>query len=373
MRNLPARSALLMRAAELPPEPDEPEEEKRPTMDTSAWDWSTLSRRITSLQEVDVLEERLVALEHAWVLVYDADTDDEAVYSMEMEGDDSHVVLAFESRQDAEDYAQSLSDEQALFEPVPSVQALDVEALVVTSRDADFRVGVVFEGDLAMSDAADAPAQPLPIWPPPASKPATPSALSITMVPEGVFEGKSAEDYLDPSEDPVWVLVHDAGTGDAQYFSMNLNGTASVVCFKDEAAAQRCGVALSAKGAAAASAQSLLLEELLDTLGEGEVEVCLVDEVVETVIDSHEAGEDGAPHDFPSVIAADAADEILGSVGTFGDSGVGDSDSGVQQGGGRTVADGSSLAPAAVREMLTRLYEDSGSEGVGGAGDAADR
>ena len=41
-------------------------------------------------------------------------------------------------------------------------------------------------------------------------------SVSITMVPETCFEGKTASDFLDPTEDPVWVLVHDEGTGDAQ-------------------------------------------------------------------------------------------------------------------------------------------------------------
>ena len=93
-----------------------------------------------SVRETETTQERLEALPHAWVLVFDADTDEEAVYSMEVEEEDnSHVVLAFEDREEAEAYAKSLKDddeasELAVYENAEaSVQALDVEALVVTS------------------------------------------------------------------------------------------------------------------------------------------------------------------------------------------------------------------------------------------------
>ena len=81
------------------------------------------------------MQQRLVSMEHAWVLVFDADTEDEAVYSMEVDEDgDSHVVLAFEDRDEAERYAVSLREEA--YSGDASVQALDVEALVVTSRES---------------------------------------------------------------------------------------------------------------------------------------------------------------------------------------------------------------------------------------------
>jgi hypothetical protein len=47
---------------------------------------------------------------------------------------------------------------------------------------------------------------------------------------------------------------------------MALNGTASVVCFKDEEAAERCSNALRRKGEAAGEARAVLLEELLDRI-----------------------------------------------------------------------------------------------------------
>jgi len=173
-------------------------------------------------------------------------------------------------------------------------------------------------------------------------------SVSITMVPETCFEGKTASDFLDPTEDPVWVLVHDEGTGDAQFFSMTLNGTDSVVCFKDEAAAVRCGTALQNKGAQTAPApRPLLLEDLIETLGEGDVEVCLVDEVIETIIDEDDANPDGGDGldgltaelmSGPRVVASDESDEVIGSV-TGGD------------------AQESSMSPAAVRTMLNRLFD----------------
>ena len=175
------------------------------------------------------MQERLEALPCAWVLVFDADTEEEAVYSMEVEEQsDMHVVLAFEDREEAELYALSLSEadplETAGYDGVASVQGLDVEALVVTSRDADFSVGVVFRGDLlrhGLTDVTGGAAAPLITGGVDEIYPATPRvSVSITMVPDSVFEGRTADDFLDPSEDPVWVLVHDEGTGDADLFSV---------------------------------------------------------------------------------------------------------------------------------------------------------
>ena len=334
-------------------------------LDGPASSWSeeeaaTLASRISSVQEKETLLQKLESMDHAWVLVFDADSEEEAVYSMEMEGEEGeHVVLAFEDREEAEAYSVSLREEA--YSSDASVQALDVEALVVTSRDADFRVGIVFSGDLTSYKAGDggsddefaSPFAPLITSGDSdldgAGKSQQRVSVSITMVPDSCFEGKTASDFLDPSEDPVWVLVHDAGTGDAQYFSMNLNGTDSVVCFKDEEAAERCGAALENKGASAPPIpRSVLLEDLMETLDDT-AEVCLVDEVVETILDD-EGGDDAeAPYitGVPGVIASDINDEILGSVSR---------DAG-------TSAQESSAIPAAVRKMLEGLYEQTADEG----------
>jgi len=312
---------------------------------------SSLSSRIRAVQEAEEVQRRLEALPYAWVLVYDADTEEEAVYSMEVtEGsEDQHVVLAFEDRDEAEAYALSLSvaddfaRDAAGYDGLASVQGLDVEALVVTSRDADFRVGVVFRGDLRTDAESGASvfftggellgASEVPRV-----------SLSITMVPDSCFEGKTTDDFLDPLEDPVWVLVHDEFTGDAQFFSMSLNGTASVVCFKDEEAARRCSEAMRQKGSPVGAARSLLLEELLERLGESEMEVCLVDEVVETVIDDLSEAEFNA---MPNVVATDGADEVLGSF--------------------TPEESGSSVSPASVREMLEGLFDATDAAGSDGA------
>jgi len=375
------RPPPLMSSAFAEPDPsneDDDLEQQRPPAaadesGASEWDWSladaqTLSSRISSMQEKEDLQQRLEKMDMAWVLVFDADTEDEAVYSMEVdEGDGSHVVLAFEDKDEAETYADSLKEEA--YSSDASVQALDVEALVVTSRDADFRVGVVFKGDMLTYSGEEAREESASIGLPEDWTLQIPSDLSalittgldeeseqrkqrqkqrvsvsITMVPESCFEGKSASDFLDPTEDPVWVLVHDEGTGDAQFFSMTLNGTASVVCFKDELAAVRCGTALQNKGAATAPApRPLLLEELIDSLGDDEMEVCLVDEVIETIIDEDDEADGadslGAITVEPNVVASDGSDNVMGSVS--GD-----------------PSEGSSVVPASVRAMLDRLYED---------------
>lgn len=266
----------------------------------------TLAERLISVKRDYELEQRFEALPSAWVLVFDAETEDEAVYSMQIEGessaDESHVVLAFEDMRDAERYALSLTDEP--YAAPPAAQELDFEALVVTSRDAEFGVAVVFKGDLGEQTTLDE--REVPIF---ASDAASALSVSITMVPENLFSDKSASDYIDPAEDPIWVLVHDAGTADAQYFSMMLNGSDSIVCFRDEAAASRCGEALQSTGVLRGpSTQSVLLEDLLSSLSE-ERDVCLVDEVVEQLIDS-----DDDEDELPSLIASDDMDDVVGSV-----------------------------------------------------------
>jgi len=302
------------------------------------WDLSALARRISSVQENDELRERLEALPQAYVLVFNEDTEDETVYSMEVaEEGETPVVLAFEDPNDAQRYALSLvHSDEVLDDEEASVQALDVEALVVTSRDADIRVAIVFKGALiAVADEDPSASVGLPLFitsgaPPP------PVSMTITMVPDDLYADKTSADYLDPSEDPIWVLVHDEGTADAQYFSMTLNGTASVVCFKDEAAAERCSLALESKGAAGSngpSARSLLLGDLLETLGDDEVDVCLVDEVVETILEDEAS---------PGVVASSESDEVLGSVGG---------------GDAPAVGHDSSASPSSVRAMLNRCLD----------------
>ena len=75
-----------------------------------ASDMAALSQRMDDVKEGDEVRKKLEELSHAWVLVFDADTDDEAVYSMELEAYDSHVVLAFEDKLEAEQYADTLED-----------------------------------------------------------------------------------------------------------------------------------------------------------------------------------------------------------------------------------------------------------------------
>jgi len=249
--------------------------ESRGSAEVAPWttDLETLAKRMKAVRQDYELTQRFEALSAAWVLVFDADTDDEAVYSMQIGDDeDAHAVLAFEEESDAKRYAISLRDEPNT--GTASVQALDFEALVVTSRDADFAVAVVFQGDLGASPKVDE--HEVPIF---ASDAAAALSMSVTMVPDEVFAGKSASDYVDPAEDPIWVLVHDAGTADAQYFSMMLNGSDSVVCFRDEDSASRCGDALRTTGTLRApETQEVLLEDLLNSISE-ECDVCLVDEV----------------------------------------------------------------------------------------------
>lgn len=109
---------------------------------------ASLAARLQPVRKQHELAIRLESLTSIWVLVFEAGTDDEAVYSMELDGrssDDAHVVLAFEDMMDAKRYSLSLKEEP--YALPPTVQELDFEAVVVTARDAGFDVAVVFKVD----------------------------------------------------------------------------------------------------------------------------------------------------------------------------------------------------------------------------------
>jgi len=174
---------------------------------------------------------------------------------------------------------------------------------------------MVFHGDLKANDASEglifSPGQPQPL------------TVSITMVPETLYADVHASDFIDPAEDPIWVLVQDAGTADAQYFSMVLNGSDSIVCFRDEASASRCSEALQTAGTVRSPlTEEVLLEDLLSNPYE-ERDVCLVDEVVDMLVDSD---------DDPNIVAADAEAEMV-------------------------LTSTSSATPPRVLRMLNRLFD----------------
>ena len=322
-----------------------------------------LAARVAEVHELQQTRDRLGELPHAWVLVFDADTDDEAVYSIELPSQPKQVVVAFEEHSEAQRFAAALpvAGEEA-GEPHPTVQALDLEALVVSSREASFRVAVVLRGDLQPNAAAtDAPPLPPPAAPPASPVPfitvgrldgksapppesgRVPFSVSFTMVPEDMYADRSAADYLDPLEDTVWVLVHDAGTSDAQYFSIPLNGTKSVICFRDETAAEQCCRALAEKRAAVPVAREELLENVLDRvdLEDEEIDVCLVDEVVDVFDEDKPAAPPQSPLDYDHV----------------GDVVIATSPADVPELG---------VASADPRPMLESLYESSAEEPGGG-------
>jgi len=262
---------------------------------------------MSQVKEAEQLRSRLEELTFAWVLVFDLDTDDETVYSLEMPNERRHVVVAFEDRDEAMLYAESIDGEVEDTNTLASVQALDLEALVVSSREADFRVAVVFKGDLQESNLLSASALIT-------SGLAEPLNVSYTMVPEDMYADKTTDDFLDPAEDAVWVLIHDEGTGDAHYFSMDVNGTSSVLCFKDENAALTCSSALRKKGVVTTSARSVFLEEMFDCLDEtdSELDVCLIDEVLEMLDDDDLFGHKQVPATTaPSIETRQMLDRIF--------------------------------------------------------------
>eukprot|EP00965_Chrysotila_dentata_P194846 6176626-Pleurochrysis_carterae.AAC.1 len=169
------RGAVQMRREDVDPEPQPeplPEVERSarlggqsapgvdPYIDTlSVSDMSELARRMSSVRKNEELRAQLEAMPCAWVLVLDQDTEHEAVYSTTVGEDDERVVIAFEDDADAKNYAEGFQDKllSESVEPATSVtlQALDLEALVVSSREADFRVAVVFKGDVYSQNEED--------------------------------------------------------------------------------------------------------------------------------------------------------------------------------------------------------------------------
>ena len=101
------------------------------------------------------------------------------------------VVLAFESNYDAERYARSLRVMEGEAEDYEeaSVQALDLEALVVSSHEAGFGVATVFAGDLQVTSAAELPyiMRESGVEPPPGAV-----TIAVTLVPEDMYEGKTS-------------------------------------------------------------------------------------------------------------------------------------------------------------------------------------
>lgn len=382
------------------PEPDEeaefasPGEWRRSSADegsTSAAEpdeWrSALSARIAEVRaseaEAEQLSKGLAHIKHAFVLVFDVDTEDEAVYIMDVEQQHG-VVLAFETEGDAEEYARSLEALDMDSARVvthggseTSVQALDLEVLVVSSREANFRVAMVFDGDLSFSSSSSGSAADelgvfeldgagLPftgeaglLFTETASGDENEAAeyvtIAVSMVPEDMYAGRSSADFIDPEVDEMFVLVHDTGTADAQYFSIALNQSECVACFKTEGVALSFCRALLASGATLPVPRAVMLDELREDVGSAESrrKVCIVDSLAELLASHGAEGVDGA---------ADGTGAQHGGCGKVSSSFVITSESGEVVGGmaGDCIgAGGCSVSKTpAVRDMLDRLFND---------------
>lgn len=388
------RRGRAMHMGAATPEPDEEAELASPgesAVEPDEWR-SALSARIAQLRaseaEAEELSKQLAHIKHAFVLVFDVDTEEEAVYIMDVE-EQRGVVLAFETKYDAEQYARSLEvldvdggqDGGRLDDGSAemSVQALDLEVLVVSSREADFRVAMVFDGDLSFSTAgsdeagvvgADGAGLNLTgdaglLLAETGDEAAQYVTIAVTMVPEDMYAGRSSADFIDPVVDDMYVLVHDAGTADAQYFAIGLKQSECVACFKTEDVALSFCRALLASGATLPVPRAVMLGELREDVASAESgrKVCIVDSLTDllasqgvegiddidadadadALLDAFEAADGGGGHKVSSsFVITDEAGEV---VGVMAADCIG--------------ADGCSVSKTpAVREMLDRLFQD---------------
>ena len=135
------------------------------------------------------------------------------------------------------------------------------------------------------------------------------------------------------------MLIHDAGTADAQYFAVALNGTRAVVCFRDESSAESCRSALDGGGQRQPSVASVMLDEVLYELDDDEdTELCLVDEVVK-----FDSAADG-----PEVIVTDGrgSDAIISAAAAGEGNGF----------------DATRISRVGERELLDRIFDADASE-----------
>lgn len=156
----------------------------------------------------------------------------------------------------------------------------------------------------------------------------------------------------------MFVLVHDAGTMDAQYFSIAVNRTDCVACFKNEDTALGFCRALLASGATLPVPRAVMVDDLREDVSSGGAgrDVCLVHSFAEMLAandgdkvdgDTDGDGRDGAGADGASAelqssfIITDSSGEVVGGM-----------EGGCVSAGGCSV---STEAPL-VREMLDRLF-----------------
>jgi len=73
-----------------------------------------------------------------WVLLFNANTDNEGIYTLEIDGD--NIVVAFEEEDDAIRYAGLLEAQDFLS---PTVESIDSEDLEAFCREADYDLNIV--------------------------------------------------------------------------------------------------------------------------------------------------------------------------------------------------------------------------------------
>ncbi|MFM7888254.1 MAG: DUF3110 domain-containing protein [Pseudanabaena sp.] len=73
-----------------------------------------------------------------WVLLFNANTDNEGIYTLEIDGD--NIVVAFEQEDDAIRYAGLLEAQDFLS---PTVESIDSEDLEAFCRDANYDLNIV--------------------------------------------------------------------------------------------------------------------------------------------------------------------------------------------------------------------------------------
>ena len=229
------------------------------------WDMDHLHNRISKMAAESKLHRRFLDLDRVYLLFLDIDTDNESLYIHDSAQYGADLLLAFESVHDAESFALSVCADLDT-----SVLDTTFTALVESSFGTSLKVGVIFDGDVkALQSQHQSLILPAPAPDVTYEVSSVPAEVYNSLLPDGASSLPLADDEtgLEMPVAPdalVWVLMHDAGTADAQFHTIIRNGTQMVVSFRDEGIATRH----AAEAGTNVSPMPMYLDDVLDALHE---------------------------------------------------------------------------------------------------------